>query len=90
MRVEERAELLTAVWETVFQKGMPINIRKGTGEEVADWVKETVGRCCKVDEPQGTENLESGGREYLACPICHRVVGVSGRYCKWCGNLLRF
>ena len=28
MRVEERAELLTAVWETVFQKGMPINIRK--------------------------------------------------------------
>lgn len=90
MKREEKAELLCDIWERVFKKGIPINIRDGADAEVADWVQDIVDKCVKQDEPAGTETLESGGKEYLACPICHRVVGVSGKYCKWCGRLLRF
>ena len=89
MKANEKEALLKAVYAHIEKNGMPINIRDGANEIVAEWVANQVAKQIGADEPTGTEVLESGGKYYDACPICHRVVGTSGKYCKWCGQLIR-
>ena len=89
MRKKEREKLLDDVWGKISKKGMPINVRKGTNIEIADYIREIVSKVTEEDEPAGTEEKMSGGTLYQICPKCKRTVGVSGFYCKWCGEMLR-
>ena len=90
MNEMEKTELIGEAKKKVERLGIPINIKMGGNQEAAEWIGKLLDNIIKVDEPLGTEYLESGGRDYMACPVCHRVVGASGKYCKWCGRLLRF
>lgn len=89
MRKSEKDSLLKNVFDLVKKKGMPMNIRDGSNETIAEWVRDRVDAVAEIEEPTGTETLESGGKFYDACPACRRVVGTSGKYCKWCGQLIR-
>ncbi len=89
MKKVEKEKLIKEIWGRVYTKGIPVNVRNAPNSDVADWVTDIVDDFAKLDEPCGTETLESGGHDYLSCPICQRVVGASGNYCKWCGQLLR-
>lgn len=89
MRKTEREEVLDEVWHKLMRRGMPINVRNGQNMDIADYIRDIVAEVTQEDEPIGTENLESGGKYYLSCPGCKKVVGTSGYYCKWCGKMLR-
>lgn len=85
MNRQEANELLVSIRDEICHKGMPINIRKGTDDDIADYVNGIVERNITIDEPLGTVM----GYDYDACPKCKAVVGNHARYCKMCGAYIR-
>ena len=85
MRKEEKAQFLKEFEEKVFKRGMPVNVRQGLNSEIAEWAVNIAKDCIKDDTPLGVLDSEHG----FKCPKCHRTIGTSGFYCKWCGEQLR-
>jgi hypothetical protein len=81
MKKEEAQVLRHDIVTLIEKKGMPINTRKGTNTDVAEWAAGIFDKCVQIDEPLGTANDH--------CPVCKKTVGTSGAYCKWCGAFLR-
>jgi hypothetical protein len=78
-------ELLDNLQEHFIKKGLPINIRKGNNEEVANYILKVVESCIHEDEPLGT----IPGMGYDHCPRCNAIIGQSAYYCKTCGAWIR-
>ena len=85
MRQTDIDKLVVAVKEKLDKSNIPVNARFGKDEEVREWVLGIVRDSVTADEPVGTIIKN----DYMTCPECGCVVGVSGCYCKWCGQLLR-
>ena len=85
MRREERTTFLNDLWNEIYKRGMPINIRNGAVSEIASWAEDIAEDLLEEDEPLGTVN----NGKYEACPRCGGVIGVSAYYCKKCGAWLR-
>ena len=85
MRKAEIEQFKKDLWERIYTKGMPINIRDGINSEIADWAVDVAEDYLKEDTPQGVLESEHG----FKCPACKKTIGTSGFYCKWCGVLLR-
>lgn len=85
MRKNEADELLDSIWHELCRKGMPINIRKGTDMDIADYVKAIVEEHITIDKPLGTVM----GYDYDACPNCGGMIGTTAKFCKRCGAYIR-
>lgn len=81
----ERYRLLVDVHKRIRENGMPINIRDGANDVIADWVTNIVKDLAVEDEPLGVIM----GCDYDLCPKCGGVVGSSAYFCKRCGSYLR-
>ena len=85
MRKEEKEEFLHKLWNTIYKRGIPINVRNGAISDIATWAEDVADDCIQIDEPLGTEIVQGQDK----CPVCKRSVGMSGFFCKWCGAMLR-
>ncbi len=85
MREKEAENLKDDIWHAICKKGIPINVRTGQNMDAADWVKETLEKHIKIDEPVGI--VRKLGYEW--CPSCDCVVGNRAFFCKNCGTMLR-
>ena len=85
MQRSEKERLVSNIRRHLLEKGMPINIRDGSNETVADWVTGVVTKFIVEDEPQGVVM----GCDYDLCPRCGGVIGSSANFCKRCGCYIR-
>ena len=85
MKQTEATELMDKVYSHICKKGIPINVRNGGNLEAADWLREVLKKCIKIDEPLGVTQ----GIDYDHCPACGGIIGQSAYYCKHCGAYLR-
>lgn len=85
MKESEAERLKSNIAAQILKKGMPINIRKGSEEELADWFGKILDKNIEIDEPLGVVQ----GNDYEHCPRCNGIVGQSAFYCKKCGSWLR-
>lgn len=86
MRSEEVLDMRIKIRKRIEKKGMPMNIRDGGNQIIADWfVDEIYDYCVDIDKPLGTVQ----GKDYEMCPKCEAIVGQSAYYCKKCGCWLR-
>lgn len=81
MKKEEAQFIQQNIQKLIEKKGMPVNIRNGSNEEIAKWFGKILDDNAKIDEPLGTVDNK--------CPICRHTIGSSGFFCKWCGAMLR-
>lgn len=85
MKQGEKDKLLQDIWERIYTKGMPVNVRNGVNSDIADYLQDIVDDYAHVDEPLGTVT----GYEYDACPKCGGMIGTTAKYCKRCGAFIR-
>lgn len=81
MKKKEAQVLRHDIVTLIEKKGMPINVRDGSNQKIAEWAAGIFEKCVRIDEPLGAANDH--------CPACKKTVGTSGAYCKWCGAFLR-
>lgn len=85
MKPTEARQLLDDLQEHFIKKGLPINIRKGTDEEITNHILKIVEMHIHEDEPLGTTQ----GVDFDHCPKCWGIIGQSAYYCKTCGAWIR-
>ena len=87
MKHEEADKLQEEIWRRIHKKGMPINIRDGSNDDIADWFDNLRDSIIEkyYDEPLGTVRIAG----YDGCPKCMGIVGISSYYCKRCGVYIR-
>ena len=86
MKQQEKEKIITAVTEKINQDGIPVNIRLGSHDQVAEWFERLLSELVAVDVPQG---VRPGADGYNYCPMCNHTVGDKAHYCKYCGSYLR-
>jgi len=85
MKQGEKDKLLQDIWERIYTKGMPVNVRNGVNSDIADYLQDIVDDYAHVDEPVGVLAMN----DYDACPKCFGVIGNYAKYCKKCGAFIR-
>lgn len=85
MKAQEKNEVIALIIDKAKKRGIPINVRTGGNDELAEWLEALLEELLPVDEPIGVIQ----GTDYDHCPICNAVVGQSAYYCKHCGAWLR-
>lgn len=86
MKASEKAATIRLLTEKARKRGIPVNVRTGGNEDLAEWLGKFLEELLEVDEPIGTN--QSYG--YDTCAKCHGVVGTTGYYCRFCGAYLRY
>ena len=86
MRASEKKETIARIVNKVKKRGIPINVRTGGNEDLAEWEEKLLEELLEEDEPLGTVQMH----DFYACPKCHGIVGDSGYYCRFCGSLIRW
>jgi len=85
MKSIEAAALKGDIIYQITTKGIPIDIRNGSNEKIAEWVGRVFDNNVQIDKPLGVKM----GDSYDHCPRCGGVVGTSAFYCKKCGAMIR-
>ena len=86
MKASEKAAAIRLLTEKARKRGIPINVRTGGNEDLAEWLGKFLEELLEVDEPIGFIQ----GDEYDHCPACGHIVGQSAYFCKYCGSYLRY
>lgn len=85
MKAQEKNEVIALIIDKAKKRGIPINVRTGGNDELAEWLEALLEELLPVDEPIGVIR----GTDYDRCPRCGGVAGQSAYYCKKCGAWLR-
>lgn len=85
MKAKEKNKVIDLITNKAKKRGLPINVRTGNNEELAEWLKGLLEELLPVDEPLGVKM----GMEYDFCPACGGTIGQSAYYCKTCGAMIR-
>ena len=85
MRAEEAQELRDDLEDWFRKNGLPINIRKGSNEEIAEHILKIAKAYIHIDQPIGVNQ----GTDFDHCPRCNGIIGQSAFYCKRCGAMIR-
>lgn len=85
MKEAEYKKLVDGIYDTIGEKGIPIDVRHGDDGKMATYIVKLIRQHIDIDEPLGV----SQGIDYDHCPRCGSIVGQSAFYCKHCGCWLR-
>jgi len=85
MKSIEAAALKGDIIYQITTKGIPIDIRNGSNEKIAEWVGKVFDNNVQIDKPLGTVQ----GTDFDHCPRCNGIIGQSAFYCKRCGARIR-
>ena len=85
MKEAEYKKLVDGIYDTIGEKGIPIDVRHGDDGKMATYIVKLIRKHVDIDEPLGV--TRSGGYDY--CPKCDGMIGQSAFYCKHCGAWLR-
>ena len=85
MKPSEKTEIIKLVTTKARKRGIPINVRTGGNDDLAEWLNDLLEELLPIDEPLGTIQ----GADYNHCPKCNGIIGQSAYYCKSCGAYIR-
>lgn len=85
MKKAEYEKLIDGIYETIGEKGIPVDIRHGNNGKIATYIVGLIKSFTEIDTPVGIVKMA----DYNACRNCGSAVGDKARYCKKCGAWLR-
>ena len=85
MKAQEKQKVIELIATKAKKRGLPLNVRTGGNDDLAEWLKDLMEELMPVDEPMGIVEM----KDYTACPECGGAIGQSAYYCKHCGAYLR-
>lgn len=86
MKAQEKTEVISLITTKAKKRGIPMNVRTGGNDDLAEWIQALLEELLPIDEPTGTIDHS----DYMSCPKCGKSVGTTGYYCRYCGNYLRW
>ena len=86
MKEAEYKKLIDGIYDTIGDKGIPIDVRHGDDGKMAAYIVKLIKKFVSIDEPIGVKM----GTDYDYCPACGATVGQRAYYCKKCGAWLHF